>query len=82
MMGRCDAIRRVLVAAALVLVMPAMAQAQSVADFYRGKSVEMLIGGAAAGGYDLAGRTMANHIGRHIPGNPASSSATCQGRRP
>ena len=37
MMRQCDATRRVLIAAALVLVMPAMAQAQSVADFYRGK---------------------------------------------
>jgi tripartite-type tricarboxylate transporter receptor subunit TctC len=50
--------------------MPALAQAQSVADFYRGKSIELLIGGAVGGGYDLAGRTVANHIGRHIPGNP------------
>jgi tripartite-type tricarboxylate transporter receptor subunit TctC len=47
-----------------------MAQAQSVADFYRGKSIELLIGGAVGGGYDLAGRTLANHIGRHIPGQP------------
>ena len=43
----------------------------TVADFYRGKTIEMLIGGAVGGGYDLAGRTVANHIGRHIPGNPA-----------
>src|SRR6478609_4918833 len=70
MMRQCDATRRVLIAAALVLIMPAMAQAQSVADFYRGKSIELLIGGAVGGGYDLAGRTVANHIGRHIPGNP------------
>ncbi len=47
------------------------AHAQSVADFYRGKTIEMLIGGAVGGGYDLAGRTVANHIGRHIPGNPS-----------
>ena len=33
----------------------------------------------AAGGYDVAGRTLANHMSRHIPGNPdASSSATCR----
>ena len=70
MMRQCDATRRVLIAAAVVLIMPAMAQAQSVADFYRGKSIELLIGGAVGGGYDLAGRTVANHIGRHIPGNP------------
>jgi tripartite-type tricarboxylate transporter receptor subunit TctC len=59
-----------LVGVALLLVFSTTAHAQSVADFYRGKTIEMLIGGAVGGGYDLAGRTVANHIGRHIPGNP------------
>ena len=54
-----------------VLGLPGAARADEVADFYRGKTVEMLIGGAVGGGYDLAGRTVANHMGRHIPGNPA-----------
>jgi tripartite-type tricarboxylate transporter receptor subunit TctC len=57
--------------AIFVLIGSATASAQPVADFYRGKTIEMLIGGAAGGGYDLAGRTLANHLGRHIPGNPA-----------
>jgi tripartite-type tricarboxylate transporter receptor subunit TctC len=48
-----------------------LAQAEPVEDFYRGKTIELLIGGAAGGGYDLAGRTVANHLGRHIPGNPS-----------
>lgn len=47
------------------------AHAQPVADFYRGKSIEFLIGAAAAGGYDVVGRLIANHMPRHIPGNPA-----------
>ena len=47
------------------------ARAQSVADFYRGKTIEFLVGGAAGGGYDVAARTIANHMPRHIPGNPA-----------
>jgi tripartite-type tricarboxylate transporter receptor subunit TctC len=59
-----------LLSAVLVSISSAAAHAQSVADFYRGKSIELLIGGAVGGGYDLAGRTVANHIGRHIPGNP------------
>ncbi len=46
------------------------AHAQSVADFYRGKTLEIAVGAASAGGYDLASRTLANHMGRHIPGNP------------
>jgi tripartite-type tricarboxylate transporter receptor subunit TctC len=63
--------RHALIGALLVLAVPAAARAQSVVDFYRGKTIEMLIGGAVGGGYDLAGRTVANHMGRHIPGNPS-----------
>ena len=46
------------------------ARAETVADFYRGKTIELAIAGAPAGGYDVAARTLANHYGRHIPGNP------------
>ena len=52
------------------LALSADARAEAVAEFYRGKTIELLIGGAVGGGYDLAGRTVAGHIGRHIPGNP------------
>jgi len=48
----------------------APAQAQSVADFYRGKTVNMLIGVGVGGEYDLQARLVARHIGKHIPGNP------------
>jgi tripartite-type tricarboxylate transporter receptor subunit TctC len=44
--------------------------AQPVADFYRGKIMEVAVGAAVAGGYDIAARTLANHMARHIPGNP------------
>src|SRR5688572_19650929 len=44
--------------------------AQSVADFYRGKSVQLLIGYTGGGNYDLQARILARHIGKHIPGNP------------
>ncbi|MCC6887564.1 MAG: hypothetical protein IT536_03435 [Hyphomicrobiales bacterium] len=47
------------------------AQAQPVAEFYRGKTVEILVGAAAGGGYDVVARLIANHMSRHIPGNPA-----------
>jgi tripartite-type tricarboxylate transporter receptor subunit TctC len=43
---------------------------ESVAQFYRGKQVTMLIGSAPGGGYDLYGRLIARHISKHIPGNP------------
>src|SRR5262245_17111278 len=48
----------------------AQAQAQSVADFYRGKTVNVLIGVGVGGEYDLQARLVARHIGKHIPGNP------------
>jgi len=48
----------------------APAQAQSVADFYRGKTVNMLIGVGVGGEYDLQARLVARHISKHIPGNP------------
>jgi tripartite-type tricarboxylate transporter receptor subunit TctC len=48
----------------------APAQAQSVADFYRGKTINMLVGVGAGGEYDLLARTLAKHLGRHIPGSP------------
>ena len=56
--------------AAVLLAAPAIA-ADAVADFYRGKTVRMLVGAAVGGGYDAVGRAVARHIGRHIPGNPA-----------
>lgn len=61
----------VAVIAALVLAaLPDPAAAQSVADFYRGRSVTLVIGFSVGGGYDLYGRLLARHLGRHIPGQP------------
>jgi len=45
---------------------PASAQAPNLA----GKNVQMLIGFGPGGGYDLWGRTVGRHIGKHLPGNP------------
>jgi tripartite-type tricarboxylate transporter receptor subunit TctC len=44
--------------------------ADPVADFYSGKSVQLVIGYAPGGGYDIYARALARHMGRHIPGNP------------
>ena len=44
--------------------------ADSVADFYKGKTITIYIGYSAGGGYDTYARTVGRHIGRHIPGNP------------
>jgi tripartite-type tricarboxylate transporter receptor subunit TctC len=46
------------------------ALAQAPADFYKGKTVEMLIGYATGGSNDTYSRMVAQHIGKHIPGTP------------
>ncbi len=43
----------------------------AVASFYRGKTIRLLVGTAAGGSYDVVARTIARHLGQHIPGNPA-----------
>jgi tripartite-type tricarboxylate transporter receptor subunit TctC len=48
----------------------APAMAQSVADFYRGKTVNLLVGSGEGGGFDLSARLTAQFIGKYIPGNP------------
>ena len=40
------------------------------ADFYQGKTINVLIGHSAGGGYDLYARVLAKYLGKHIPGNP------------
>ena len=56
--------------AAVAIVLPSIVHAQGVADFYKGKNVELLIGYSGGGGYDVYARLLARHMGRHIPGNP------------
>jgi len=46
------------------------AGAEGVAEFYRGRSVTLVIGFSAGGGYDLYARLLARHLGRHVPGQP------------
>lgn len=44
--------------------------AQSVADFYAGKLINLIVGAPPGGGYDTQARLVARHWGGHIPGNP------------
>lgn len=46
------------------------AHAQSVADFYKGKTVTIVVGHQAGTGFDVYSRVLIRHMGRHIPGNP------------
>jgi tripartite-type tricarboxylate transporter receptor subunit TctC len=66
-MMRCAAfLVATLVASAVV---PASAQ-DSVAAFYKGKQLRLIVGSAVGGGYDLYSRALARHMVNHIPGNP------------
>src|SRR3954449_11374776 len=62
--------RSIVTVGALMLAGAATADAQPVADFYRGKTVNVLIGVGVGGEYDLQARLVGRHIGKHIPGNP------------
>jgi tripartite-type tricarboxylate transporter receptor subunit TctC len=55
-------------AAAMLSAVPT--QAEPVADFYRSKTLRMLIGYGPGGGYDIYGRLVAEFLPRHLPGHP------------
>ena len=57
-------------AASLALFVPHAGQAQGIADFYRGKTLNVLIGSGVGGGLDQVARAVTRHLGRNLPGNP------------
>jgi tripartite-type tricarboxylate transporter receptor subunit TctC len=50
--------------------LPAAAWAQTPAEFYKGRNVDLMVGYSAGGGYDVYARMVARYMGKHIPGNP------------
>ena len=59
-----------LVAATAALWSAAPVQAQNAADFYKGKTITIVVGTSAGGGYDTYARLISRHMGKHIPGSP------------
>jgi tripartite-type tricarboxylate transporter receptor subunit TctC len=53
-----------------LLLVPAATKAQAVGDFYRGKTVSLILGYPGGGSNGIYARAVARHIGKHIPGNP------------
>ena len=51
-------------------IMSQVVNAGSHGDFYKGKTITLVVRSGPGGGYDQYGRLVANHIGKHIPGNP------------
>jgi tripartite-type tricarboxylate transporter receptor subunit TctC len=67
-------------AAILASALLAMARSPAVAnDFYAGKTIRFIVGFSAGGGYDSYTRTIARHIGKHIPGNPGTVVENMEG---
>jgi tripartite-type tricarboxylate transporter receptor subunit TctC len=59
------------VAVALVAILATQAaRSGGVEEFYKGKTVSLLIGYSVGGGYDAYARLLARHFGKHLPGNP------------
>ena len=58
-------------AGVFVLVAAATGTPAPAAEYFSGKTVELVVGGDAGGGYDIYARTVARHLTRHIPGSPA-----------
>ena len=54
----------------IVLAWPCSVRADAIEDFYRGKTLNLMIGSGAGGGVDQVSRAVARHLGRHVPGNP------------
>jgi len=54
----------------LVATCATVAKADAIADFYRGRTVTVVVSSSAAGGYDTLARLIARHMANHMPGNP------------
>jgi tripartite-type tricarboxylate transporter receptor subunit TctC len=58
-------------AAVAIMLAPAAARADNVADFYKGKTINIIVGFGPGGGYDAYARLLARYYGKHIPGHPS-----------
>src|SRR5215204_5060603 len=58
--------------AILFSVLPHSARAALVEDFYKGKTVQFIVGGTAGGGYDAYTRLIARHFPQYVPGKPST----------
>jgi tripartite-type tricarboxylate transporter receptor subunit TctC len=62
---------RFAVLAATFCVLIATSAPSTTHEFYKGKTVRLIVGFSAGGGFDSYSRLIARHLGRHIPGNPS-----------
>jgi tripartite-type tricarboxylate transporter receptor subunit TctC len=50
--------------------------ANAAEEFFKGKSIRIVVGFSAGGGFDTYARAISRHMSKHIPGNPGVSSRT------
>ena len=62
--------KKILTAIAILATTALPAAAQAPADFYKGKSVNVVVGYGPGGGYDVYARLLARFYGKHMPGTP------------
>jgi tripartite-type tricarboxylate transporter receptor subunit TctC len=62
--------RALVAGAAGLFIACASAHAQSPAEFYKGRTIDIIVGSLAGGGYDQYARVLARHMPTHLPGNP------------
>jgi tripartite-type tricarboxylate transporter receptor subunit TctC len=67
---RSAALKAAFAAVALAVAPVSVGGAQTPEEFYKGKTIDLYIGYSVGGGYDIYARALAQHIGKHIPGNP------------
>jgi tripartite-type tricarboxylate transporter receptor subunit TctC len=58
------------ISATLLLSCTVPASAQSVAEFYKGKTIQIIVGFGVGGGYDLYARALGRYLGKYVPGQP------------
>src|SRR5512132_1690453 len=64
--------RRLVLAVSFAAIAASHGSAQDqVAQFYKGRQINVIVGSSAGGGYDIYARLLARHMPRHIPGSPA-----------
>ena len=69
-MSTMKLVRRIVATAVFIVAPMSAAWAQTPAEFYKGKTVDLMVGYSAGGGYDVYARMIARYMGKHIPGNP------------
>jgi tripartite-type tricarboxylate transporter receptor subunit TctC len=68
---KVNLVMRSALTAAMIALLPVTGSAETVTEFYKGKTIDLMVGFSAGGAYDVYARMIARHMGKHVPGNPS-----------